>query len=330
MNKELREVFSDISKLNNVLEKIYNELAELEINNKTKDKEYLDNLLLIDAIKDLIRKKFQNLSITNTEIIDFESNIANLNDLNNSNFILDIFELKENNKIRRLLMQIYLYSLKNYIVEINKTNYGLSEEDFDTTEDFEEFNNNINEDITENVRKEYDFEYAKEKVIANLLMKYLLEEINTQEDKYIKDTLIKIKYRLIYTLSTLEPQFLKDPNNFVKENLYLELYNYEVKNVIDDIEDLAIIPDLKTAKEEIEYFENIEDEFYENKDNIIKIILRSIYLKTMISLQLSSKSDRTLNRKKRNIKYKSEKTKEYINKAYTLKKDIIKPKKVDL
>lgn len=330
MNKELREVFSDISKLNNVLEKIYNELAELEINNKTKDKEYLDNLLLIDAIKDLIRKKFQNLSITTTEIIDFESNIANLNDLNNSNFILDIFELKENNKIRRLLMQIYLYSLKNYIVEINKTNYGLSEEDFDTTEDFEEFNNNINEDITENVRKEYDFEYAKEKVIANLLMKYLLEEINTQEDKYIKDTLIKIKYRLIYTLSTLEPQFLKDPNNFVKENLYLELYNYEVENVIDDIEDLAIIPDLKTAKEEIEYFENIEDEFYENKDNIIKIILRSIYLKTMISLQLSSKSDRTLNRKKRNIKYKSEKTKEYINKAYTLKKDIIKPKKVDL
>lgn len=320
MNKIDLEKLNDIIKFNESLEKIYETLAQLEIDGKTDTQEYQDNISYAKLVVEVIKKKLKSLTATPEEIIDFEKTIGKLNRLNENNhdILVDILELSTNNKMRRLCMQIYYYSLKNgsYIIEDEYVDESFDKEIID-------------EYIDESFMHEDEIEYLKDKLIANTFMDYLLDAIKEEKDLEIKNELIKIKYRVIYLYEHLEAIFLNDQINFTKTPIIQELFNLKVEENDCDLEEIYIDPVDETIKAELKYLSELNEDYYNSKKNVVRAILRTLYIKTYLSINISKVSINNLDKYKKSIKPKSENSKQYIENAYKLKKELTTLKKVD-
>lgn len=342
MKNNFNEQMLDLVKLNASVEKMYNHLAKLEIKGLIDSDEYKEYLSLIDTASDIINKKIRNFTCTPKELENYEILLTQLNRLEDHDMIIDVLDLTKNNKIRRTIMQLYYYSIINHVMyeeteDITKKyaeEYGIDISDYEDKEDYED---DIKEMYEEDLKEAYlsevnedDFMYAKSKVEAHLLLHFLEEEITNQKNKRIKNTLIRVKYRLIYILPIIERNFINNPKKCANPNLYMELYNYQVEKTNDDIKDITVRLDYENARAELDYLSGLSDEYLKNTNNRISTILRSIYLRMLLSMQLTKENDNALLEDKDEIDYKSNKTKEYVEKAYRLKKEISTLKKVDL
>lgn len=324
----------EITKLNKTLESMYTELAELEILGLQYSKEYDKNISYIQMILDVINKKIRALDFTNEDLIEIDEKLGAINGYNDEehNFILDLFELSENNHMRRLCMQLYYISIENdcgYNIEDieDKDKYVDSE-----LAENEELQEKCEEYLDELIKKENEVELLKDKLFSHTLMQYLLDAIESEKNIEIKNELIKVKYRLIYLLKDLERRFINNPKKFSRVNFYQELLKEREK----DDEEIYMYLYTEPIKEEIEaelnYLSKLNDSYYSNIKNRICVILRVIYIKTYLSMNFDTRIDKELKDIQQQVinETESDISRENVIKSFEIKKELSVPKKVDL
>lgn len=309
----------DILKLNETALKQYEILAELEINGKKNSGDYKKVIANLKMIAEVINKKFDSLNITDEELLEFDASLAQKYDYEDEDILLEVLAQNLNNlPAKRLSMQIFNYSLINYCYCI---------EDEYIAEEFAEYADEVNEMVEEDANREIDFELIKDRLINYTFLAYLEEAIKNETNKEVKEILIKTKYHTLYLLFTIEHNFLRDQDNYGNPQTFKEAVTCQESNV--DLEDEFIKPNEETIIEHLKCIASLPNTYYDTLENNVKIYLMSIYIKTLISINISKPTDRRLNALREKLKLKSEKSRKYIDETYNISKRLSVVKKVD-
>lgn len=322
MKKNDQMKLNDILEFNRLILKQYNKLAEMEINGKLNDDDYKKELSYIDLISEVTNNKIESLTATPKEMMDYEESLAIRGNYNGDDDDI-ILEMLCNNldylPEKRLSMQLFYYSLNHHIYVID---------DVYTNDEFEEISDEADILIEDDVSNDLDFYNLKDRIINHTFFEYLLEAIQKEEDKEIKEALIKTKYYALYLLTSIERKFINNPTNFANAKLFQDTIANQNENV--DLEEEYILPNEETIYTELKYIASLKNEYFDKKENIIKVYLMILYLKTYISINISYSSIKRINAYKDKLKVKSTKSKEFIDKAFNVNPALSRVKKVDL
>lgn len=320
MNKPGINILDDILKLNETALKQYEILAELDIEGKKKSKEYKDTLSNIELVASVIAKKLANLTISDEDLLRYETCLAKNHDFEDEDILVEtLYQNTHDLAAKRLSMQIFNYSLLNYC-------YIMEDEYIDP--EYANLNVEVNEIIEDEVTKEIDFELIKDRLINHTFLAYLDEAIQNETNEEVKKILIRTKYNIIYLIYPVETNFLKDQNKYINPSLIQEVVSYQEEHV--NLEELFVEPNEQTIIEHLEWIANIPDKYYDNFENNVKLYLLSLYIKTLLSINISQSSETRLNTFREKLKLKSLKSRKYIDEAYNISKKLSVVKKVDL
>lgn len=319
MNKLATKVLDDILKLNETSLKQYEILAELDINEKNKSEEYQDTLKNIKIIAEVIAKKLANLKISDEDLLRYEASLAKKYNFEDEDILVEtLYQNTHDLAAKRLSMQIFNYSLMNYCYVI--------EEEY-IAEEYEGHEDEVCEVVEDDAKKEIDFELIKDRLINHTFLAYLDNAIKNETNEDVKNILIRTKYKVIYLLYPIETNFLKKQDKYVNPNLIQEIIGYQEKNV--DLEELFINPNEQIITDHLESIADIPNEYFDSFENNVKLYLLSIYIKTLISINISKPSESRLKIFREKLKLKSTKSKKYIDEAYNISKNLSVVKKVD-
>lgn len=319
MNTPETKVLDDILKLNESALTQYKLLAELEIEGKNKSTEYKNTINNIKLIASVINNKLNNLQISDEALLKYEKNLAESHNFDDEDILVEaLFQNTHDFAAKRLSMQICNYSLINYC-------YVIEDEYID--EEYAEYKDEIDEMIDDDANKELDFELVKDRLIHYTFLSYLDAAIKKETNQDVKSILIKTKYNVLYLMSNVEAAFLRKQNNYINPQLFQELIGYQGENV--DLEESFIQPNEETITCHLESIAEIPDEYYNNFENNVKVYLLSLYIKTLISINISEPTDKRLKDFRNSLQLKSKKTKKFIDEAYKTSKKLSVVKKVD-
>lgn len=322
MNTPGTKVLDEIQELNETALTQYKLLAELEIEGKKKSTEYKNTLDNIRLIAHVINKKLANLQISDENLLRYEENLARSHNYDGEDediLVEALFQNTSDFAAKRLSMQIFNYSLIHYC-------YTVEDEDID--EEYAEYEDEINDMIDDDANKEIDFELIKDRLINHTFLYYLDEAIKKEPNQEVKKILIRTKYNVIYLIYPMENFFLEKQSNFTNPQLYQEIIGYQEENV--DLEEAFIQPNEEMITCHLETLAEIDDEYYDRFENNVKVYLLSLYIKTLISINISERADTRLKDFRKNLQLKSQKTKKFIDEAYKTSKKLSIVKKVDL
>ena len=299
-----------IIKNNEYIEKMYMQLAQLEIENNTNSDEYKN---IIELIKDL--------SIKNTKLMkkyplndEFLENFLELMDS------LNFYKSEDLNAT--LLILNNKLSLKNKKFIENILTLNTLRKDFSQEElipDFDEYAVNYNgyffkiddlinylemsgnDEIADEIINVKDdlFDKAYEDICLrqktyfvrialqnHTILDYIQDEINNTTNEKIKNKLIQSKYKYICWCKSLEDAFLKNPYNCSKTKFYQSIFN-ESKEISDSYEPVNIEFNqfyTDNSKGLLNYLAYRDKEKYDNIDDLYDDVLRNILLKSYSSL----------------------------------------------
>lgn len=320
----------EIIQFNEILEKQYNILAELEIAHKINNEEYKKTLANIKMILAVHDKKIKELDVTDEELINYNDSLVIFNhyDEFDGDFISCLCDLATNNKIRRTCADLSLLQAERNAVIVDEEVlelYDGMEEEVDT-DIFDE-----SDVIAENTKIDYNIETVDYELKVHTFMTYLIECINQEKRSAVKRELIRVKYRLIYLSPEFEQDFLSNPKHFINVEKthfdFLELYKlyYDTYNE-EYLEGLNALT--KIGLEELLDF---DEENQKNARIRACFILRTIYVKTYLSINYSKQSLNEIvdyaNTLKNDIP--EDDACQYINEAFVLRKDLALLKDID-
>lgn len=323
MNKKLAEIIQ----LNKAYERIFNTLAELEVNGQTNSDDYQINLDYLNITKEIIDKRINALDFDEEELMEAEEFIACLNRLDDKNhdIIIDILCLSKENSARKLVNQLYMISRKN--------NMFVMTDEQPISDDFtEEEKESIEDELVDEIIKEDELDILKEDLLSHTLMEYILEAIQNEKNTRVKNELIRVKYRLLFLLDTLGNSFRRNPNNFTKVPVFQELlkikYTEEKSLYYEDFLE-PIKGMLLDFIDTISALDKDEIKGYKDK---AKFILFKLYLKTFISIIYDDDFHKEIVEATEQIKEdaKSDFAKKNIDDIFKLNKSLSNLKKVDL
>lgn len=319
MNKPETKILDDILELNKTALTQYELLAELDIEGKKKSLEYKNTIRNIKLIASIIEKKLANLKISSKDLFLYEKQLAERHNFDDEDIIAEtLYQNTHDAAAKRLSIQIFNYSLLNYC-------YTIDEE---YTDPDYEYNEELDEIISDDANKEIDFDFVKDRLLIHTLLSYLEKAIKKETNNEVKNILIRTKYNVIYLLYPIEYDFLKKQTNYVNPTTYQEIIGNHTENV--DIEELFIQPNEETITYHLESIAEIPDEYYDDFLNNVKVYILSIYIKTLISINISEYTDSRLKDFRKSLQLKSEKSKKYVDEAYKVSKKLSVVKKVDL
>lgn len=320
MKTKETEKLDDIIQLNEAALKQYNILAKLEIQGQKDSEEYHQVIKNLQLISEVIEKKINSLQIDDKDLLDYENNLAKKHDYEDEDILVEtLFQNNHDLAAKRLSMQIFNYSLINYCYYV---------EDEYIAEEYQDYREEIAEYMEEDEKKEIDFELIKDRLITSTFLAYLEEAIKNETDNDVKELLIKTKYNVLYLICSVEPKFLRNQEEYVNPTLIQNIITLQQDKV--DIEEDFIIPNEETIMMHLEYMAAIPNNYYRSLENNVKVYLLSLYIKTLLSINISKKSDIRLNKVKETIKAKCHKSQDFINEAYNISKTLSVVKKVDL
>ena len=341
MNKELEDLLRVLS-INDGVDKMYKRLADLEINNDTNEDDYN---YLISIIRDCRRKADKLMSKYPLEDEYMENYITTIQGLNriDDDHLYDFYDNPDNIKIKRFLEHYFELVFENptyrdeelipegFAVSINGVDYSLNDaiatlSNLDDEEVLNKVNNGVQEIMNserERLLEEDHFLLIRSRLEASVTYDYLIELIDKEDNKFIKDELIKFKYKLIGIIRCLEDSYLKNRFNVSMTSYYQQLMeeyyltdpelfvkiNDYYTNIVDEL--LALIVARKKKN-----YDNDIDKFYD--------ILLSLKLKVYSSLISIRKIQKKVNSSKKEAhnKAKTKLDKKLINSTIKLNCDL--------
>lgn len=362
MEKQRRLDYNKVIENNNIIDKIYTRLSDLEINNEKNNEEY-NNLLAIikkySLINERIMKKYSlsdgdlfyfmnSLLQTNEDAktedefnlsFDNVKNIRFVNYVSEESIYYDDDYFKENYLKNELC--IYLNNVEYNVedaLKALKTKFNYTEEEAkeymdEILEEYQKQDDPVFEQSNLLNNYERKITKAEENLYIHTQMSYLLDAIENEKDIKVKNLLIKYKYKYIACYKTLEDFFLKNTNDFIKTNFYqkriLEIVNKdskEAKNFMDAWNEyyLQVIESLITVLVSLDNGNKLKSK--EKARNI----LVNCSIKAYSSILLSDKFHKLSNNYdfKAIQAAKSEEIKALLSDAKKLKKDLILSEKL--
>ena len=294
----------DSLKMHKSLEHLYNKLADLEINNKENTQEYKDILNYIKFTNEIIDKKLNDEHIEPQDAYNYKNFLLHLNNSHSCDFLESICNLSEINYIKRFYNELYKISLKDEdMIDLNTPldlDSAIKNAIIDELgEDIYQDDTDVyldNDDDTEEVELLDDIDYdefkylldnitdTKDNLIYNLFYDYLDEYINKEKDEYIKNNLIKVKYRLIYLSKDLEDSLINNGKVKTRTNIYKEILIKQESIYQHKYDELFIEPLIDEINNNVNEIINHDKNYYKDKNNIIKNILLIILTKVNLSL----------------------------------------------
>ena len=300
------EAILKVIKRNDIIDKLYKRLTELEING-LKDSD--DYRLIIDFIRDIDSENdnfFKKASYYDDETNEIIDNIIGMNKFSD-NYIEYIGECK-NTKLKRFLCQYEQCALirddfpnemlmqENSFININGMQLP-AEEAIDVVECMDENSANfIREFLNEVKEKTYEIYstynyllYCRNALQHHTAADYLEESIKNERNKKIKNKLIEYKYMMISIYKYLEAPFLKNPNNYSRTAFYQDI----LKDYYEDNIEFFVDWDQYYQEQVNDVLANIMDKTntkYTNLKERYHDKLLSIYLKVFSSISSSEKT----------------------------------------
>ena len=271
MEKQRFESYLKVIENNDLIKKTYNKIAQLEIENKL-DSDEASTLLSI--IKRITASNYDLLKRYSPRDKDIQEFLILLEDMNVDIINDDYVEyIKNDNNIK-------LKKFSEQVSELEMTRYDFSEEDLlcfgskaiqidnkayplkkglelleaaGQDETVKEIRNIIDKAYEQSFNDEKEdriLEYNRTCLTHNLMMNFILEDIENAENKKYRKQLIKFKYNMLTLYDSLSRNFIKDPHNFIeinkyqnelmlhynkKNKTYFEYYDFLYKGVINNI-----------------------------------------------------------------------------------------------
>lgn len=100
--------------------------------------------------------------------------------------------------------------------------------------------------------------------------------------------------------------------------MFQEIITYQGEFV--NLEEDFIKPNEETIMEYLDSIASLTKKFYDIENNDVKIYLLSLYVKTLISINISKETDKHLKTLRETIKLKATESKKYIDEAYNISK----------
>lgn len=319
----------DILKLEKTAEKLYEHLAQLEIENKINSKEYKEYVEFISYTRKFINKYLNEITLNDKELIDYTDNLMHIFRLEDVDFIIQLIINKTNNAQIRLINDLTYLAVDRKaiyiedVLEDSKTFYDDDEdEDIDLLDE-------INQEYND---KMYEIDKLNDILLSNIMMDYVIDLIENEKDIELKKELIYFKYRLIYLFRYLETYLIKKEQPITYTHIYFDLLklNFNKDSLLFEDEILEAIK--YNIEYELEELINFKDSEIKDKFTLLEYKLRIIYIKTRLSMLYDQDTIAYFDHIKELIKKenKSDIAKKLIDESYNLKKELSLRNNLDL
>ena len=328
------------------LEKIYNRLAELEIDNKIQTEEYVNLFKLVRYINKRANDELKDVLLCDEDVFDFFKFLQRKEHLE-SDDIFTITDLDTNNPLRRLISYTNSLSISRHeeisiplhYVDQNgnpvDVDNMLSDDMVDTIiEQYAEQGIEVTEDMLY-TKEQMDEDYKKEILIQDEIlmfrdllfthtyMDYLQDQINEEKDPEFRAELIRQKYKAIYVCKGLEDEFMKNPIHFTQTRLLQRLVDtHRIGN--EELYNDAYLEMLKVVVEsDLAGMAEIPEGDYASLQDKAKLTCAILYDKALLSANYSRELDSELYYFSKMCKDEAlnKDVKERLEKVYELKKD---------
>ncbi len=338
MNNKLDDILK-VLKYNDMIDKLYKKLTQLEIKNLKNSDEYIN---IVELINDLSKKEYEitkSATYYDEELNNIFNNISSFN--NYSDDAINYINETNNSKIKRLLCHYDEISLtkddfpedlltkeeirvNGYVIPTDEALELIEEFDEDSAEYVREIISNFEEQMFETLSINNFLLYCRNALEHHTTAEYLEDAIANEKNLKIKNKLIEYKYKMISIYKYLEDPFLKNPNNYSRTAYYQEILKEYYNKYIEFFKDwdsyyedqvnnaLSNIMDNSLNK-----YTNINQKYYDK--------LLTIYLKVYSSISSSEKILNSIDLdKKTAIQLStSDKNKNIIKNSLNLKQDLI-------
>lgn len=320
----------DILKLEKTAEKLYEHLAQLEIENKINSKEYKEYVEFISYTRKFINKYLNEITLNDKELIEYTDNLMHIFRLEDVDFIIQLIINKTNNAQIRLINDLTYLAVDRKaiyiedVLEDSKTFYDDEDEDEDI-DLLDEINQEYND-------KMYEIDKLNDILLSNIMMDYVIDLIENEKDIELKKELIYFKYRLIYLFRYLETYLIKKEQPITYTHIYFDLLklNFNKDSLLFEDEILEAIK--YNIEYELEELINFKDSEIKDKFTLLEYKLRIIYIKTRLSMLYDQDTIAYFDHIKELIKKenKSDIAKKLIDESYNLKKELSLRNNLDL
>lgn len=319
----------DILKLEKTAEKLYEHLAQLEIENKINSKEYKEYVEFISYTRKFINKYLNEITLNDKELIDYTDNLMHIFRLEDVDFIIQLIINKTNNAQIRLINDLTYLAVDRkaiYIEDVLEDSKTFYDDDEDEDIDLlDEINKEYND-------KMYEIDKLNDILLSNIMMDYVIDLIENEKDIELKKELIYFKYRLIYLFRYLETYLIKKEQPITYTHIYFDLLklNFNKDSLLFEDEILEAIK--YNIEYELEELINFKDSEIKDKFTLLEYKLRIIYIKTRLSMLYDQDTIAYFDHIKELIKKenKSDIAKKLIDESYNLKKELSLRNNLDL
>ena len=263
MEKKKSEDMFTILELNESLNKVYDRLAELEIEGNLGNDEYMDLLEVIRFGTERCDKYMLKYPLSDEEMTDFIDLLIKLNNYDQYD-PFDYTSYTNTIRIKRFMEHNFeLASMYHTAMPIQTTNdiISINGEEYDYADGIALLEESGQDDLVEALAEQFalaqeadkeidrdldDFDMARMKVESHIFMSYLLDAIKEEKNEDVRNMLIHMKYKIIGMIRTLEHSFL---SNYKLDNFNIELYQRALERVFEKRQELYL--------RYLEYEENI-------------------------------------------------------------------------
>lgn len=324
----------DILKLEKTAEKLYIHLAELEINGKIDSKEYKEYVDLISYTRKFINKHLNEITLNDKDLIDYTDNLMHIFRLEEVDFIIQLITSKQNNAQIRLINDLTYLAVDRkaiYVDDEIPEEYKKMIDNFDDEDEDED--KNLMDEIDQEYNDEmYEIDKLNDQLLSNIMMDYVIDLIEKEQDPSLKKELIYYKYRLIYLFRYLEMNLIKNEKPTTYTQVYIELLKFYFKEDSLLFEDEIIEAVKHNIEYELEDLVNFKESELKDKFTLLEYKLRIIYIKTRLSMLYDQDTIAYFDRIKELIKKqnKSDIANKLIDESYNLKKELSLRNNLDL
>lgn len=292
------ENLNNLIELNNSILKIYKTIADYDILGFANPNIFE---ILINRIKELREEEEKYIGTINPNaLIDSQEKlIQKITGDEDADFLDDV--LVGNYAYlpgKRAINQIYYYGLEHNYCEVAYAENVTEEELDDLMGQKDAYEHGLS------------IELIREKVITHTLLDYIKEALENEKDEKIREKLIKAKYYIIYLRPCVEEDFLANPKSFSKRVHYMDKLLTSKMSPIEIEEYCQYVAGIILG--EVNDFEALPDEYFENVDNQANAYLKTFYLKTIYSINISKNIGRVLNDARIELEKRDKKSSEYI------------------
>lgn len=181
----------------------------------------------------------------------------------------------------------------------------------------------IAHDIIRLATESYTAELLFERLFSSTLLDYVRMAIERQEDIDVRNSLIRIKNRLIYYYNDLQRLFIED-EHYISATAYYQNELVELlKKNYDDLEVTFLDPLIDIVNDGLKDIEQIlESSDLKTPEEQAEIIFKSLYIKTALSINYSKRLQNIFNTTltTENEKVQNKQTKKALNETFSLEK----------